>query len=227
MVWPGSCMQVCLTPAAGALEGQLTLSALQGQRTPSADMREQFEGHGHVISRVRKTWGLRKHMHSQDMRAKLGQQLATGQREGLRPGMQPPDVDPERFAGLSFKQACRVPLSCAPLAIACWADMQDMQGSFVRHGVPLVYPRRQVLPFHLTSGQAPNELLVPCKHAGELCRPGCVKLRHALCSHRSAAARGWAFHDMARMRRQTLFCCLAPTKPLLLSSRTTLKQTSG
>ena len=48
-------------------------------------------------------------MRMQDMRAKLGQQLATGEREGLRPGMQPADVDPEQFAGLSFSLARRTP----------------------------------------------------------------------------------------------------------------------
>ncbi len=57
------------------------------------------------------------------MRAKLGQQLATGQREGLRPGMQPADVDPEKFAGLSFSQARRTHLGlCSDLHV--WAYMR-------------------------------------------------------------------------------------------------------
>ncbi len=68
-----------------------------------------FLGEAHCPARGRNIHAMRM----QDMRAKLGQQLATGQREGLRPGMLPPDVDPEKFAGLSFSLARRTPLRVA------------------------------------------------------------------------------------------------------------------
>lgn len=44
----------------------------------------------------------------QELRAKLAMQLATGDHQSLLPGMQLPDVDAEKFAGLTFSQA-RVP----------------------------------------------------------------------------------------------------------------------
>ncbi|KAK9823023.1 hypothetical protein WJX81_008257 [Elliptochloris bilobata] len=42
---------------------------------------------------------------AEDMRAKLAGQLATGELQSLQPGMQPLDIDADKFTGLSFSQA--------------------------------------------------------------------------------------------------------------------------